>query len=44
MQLSAEILREFLKTVVAETNAKRVHVIAHSMGNYDSTNRDRCLR
>ena len=26
-------LREFLETVVAETRAKRIHIIAHSMGN-----------
>jgi esterase/lipase superfamily enzyme len=26
-------LRKFLETVVAETKAKRVHIIAHSMGN-----------
>jgi esterase/lipase superfamily enzyme/Tfp pilus assembly protein PilF len=32
-QLSADGLREFLETVVAETRAKRIHIIAHSMGN-----------
>jgi len=32
-QLSAESLREYLETVVAETKAKRIHIIAHSMGN-----------
>ena len=32
-QLSAESLRQFLETVVAETRAKRIHIIAHSMGN-----------
>jgi esterase/lipase superfamily enzyme len=32
-QLSAEAMREFLETVVAETKAARIHTIAHSMGN-----------
>ena len=32
-QLSADALRVFLETVVAETKAKRIHIIAHSMGN-----------
>ena len=32
-QLSADALREFIATVIAETNASRIHVIAHSMGN-----------
>lgn len=32
-RLSAPSLREFLETVVAETKAKRIHIIAHSMGN-----------
>ena len=32
-QLSGEALREFIDTVVAETKAKRIHIIAHSMGN-----------
>jgi esterase/lipase superfamily enzyme len=32
-QLSADGLREFIETVVAETKAKRIHIIAHSMGN-----------
>jgi esterase/lipase superfamily enzyme len=32
-QLSADALREFIETVVAETKAKRIHIIAHSMGN-----------
>jgi esterase/lipase superfamily enzyme/Tfp pilus assembly protein PilF len=32
-QLSADGLREFLERVVAETKAKRIHVVAHSMGN-----------
>jgi len=31
-QLSADGLREFIETVVAETKAKRIHIIAHSMG------------
>ena len=31
--LSADALREFIETVVAETKAKRIHIIAHSMGN-----------
>jgi esterase/lipase superfamily enzyme len=32
-QLAADPLRKFLETVVAETKAKRIHIIAHSMGN-----------
>lgn len=32
-QLSADPLRKFIETVVAETKAKRIHIIAHSMGN-----------
>jgi esterase/lipase superfamily enzyme len=32
-QLSADALREFIETVVAETKARRIHIIAHSMGN-----------
>lgn len=32
-QLSADPLRKFLETVIAETKAKRIHIIAHSMGN-----------
>ncbi len=32
-QLSGESLREFLETVVGATNASRIHIIAHSMGN-----------
>jgi esterase/lipase superfamily enzyme len=32
-QLSGDPLRKFLETVVAETKAKRIHIIAHSMGN-----------
>jgi esterase/lipase superfamily enzyme len=32
-QLSADALRAFIETVVAETKAKRIHIIAHSMGN-----------
>jgi esterase/lipase superfamily enzyme/Tfp pilus assembly protein PilF len=32
-RFSAPSLREFLKSVVAQTNAKRIHIIAHSMGN-----------
>ncbi len=32
-QLSADSLRTFLETVVAETKASRIHIIAHSMGN-----------
>jgi esterase/lipase superfamily enzyme len=32
-QLSGDDLREFLETVVAETKAKRIHIIAHSLGN-----------
>ena len=32
-RLSAPGLREFLETVVAETKARRIHIIAHSMGN-----------
>ena len=32
-QLLADRLREFLEAVVAETKAKRIHIIAHSMGN-----------
>ena len=32
-QLSADGLREFIEMVVAETKAKRIHIIAHSMGN-----------
>ncbi len=32
-RLSAPKLREFLEAVVVETKAKRVHIIAHSMGN-----------
>ena len=31
-QFSADALREFIETVVAETKAKRIHIIAHSMG------------
>ena len=30
-QLSADPLRTFIETVVAETKAKRIHIIAHSM-------------
>jgi esterase/lipase superfamily enzyme/Tfp pilus assembly protein PilF len=33
VQVSADALREFIETVVAETKAKRIHIIAHSMGN-----------
>jgi esterase/lipase superfamily enzyme len=32
-ELSADALRELIETVVAETRAKRIHIIAHSMGN-----------
>jgi esterase/lipase superfamily enzyme len=32
-QLSGDALREFIETVVAETKARRIHIIAHSMGN-----------
>jgi esterase/lipase superfamily enzyme/tetratricopeptide (TPR) repeat protein len=31
-QLSADALREFIERVVAETKAKRIHIVAHSMG------------
>jgi esterase/lipase superfamily enzyme len=31
-QISADSLREFIETVVAETKAARIHIIAHSMG------------
>ena len=32
-QLSSDALRKFIETVIAETKAKRIHIIAHSMGN-----------
>jgi len=32
-QLSADALRNFIISVVGATNAKRIHVVAHSMGN-----------
>jgi esterase/lipase superfamily enzyme len=33
-QNSSEMLAQFLESVVAETRARRIHIIAHSMGNY----------
>jgi esterase/lipase superfamily enzyme len=33
VQVSADALREFIETVVAETKAKRIHIVAHSIGN-----------